>query len=542
MPGRAAAAIRRHRIVVGLAGVALLAVLVFVPEQASAPSSTATTTAVPTSITVPPGVTPPTPAYGSGTAVSGVDCGPGVRQVAWSAYAPPCQPAWKGNNGGATFRGVTSSTITVSYRAASTTQLALLYSLVPPTVIGTNTEEEATMRAYINTFNKDFELYGRKVVLVPFQGKGDFIEEDVGQDQAQAQEDAVTVSQNIKAFADMSLVDSSAVYSTDLASQHVVTSSLYENALTWYEQYAPWEYTPGPDCTKAATATAAILGKQLGGLPASDAGTATLRKKIRTYGIIYPQNPQAAQCAKLDVSDLAQYGQKVVKSVGVEFNLSQLITQSQTAVADMKAAGVTTIIMSSADPITPRFMMTEANKLNYHPEWWFQSYFAGGETDTTSLTALFPAPQVDHIIGVGNQAQPLTKQEAIKAYDLGNPNPGVKPIPSFFFTYQTLLQFFDALQLAGPDLTPKNFEAAMMRIPTSTAGGMLGGWSGKDGPFDPSSTYGVVAYSATALNPLDGKRGAFVSCDGGNVYSYDQRGSDVPSHQQLACGPGGRKS
>jgi hypothetical protein len=96
--------------------------------------------------------------------------------------------------------------------------------------------------------------------------------------------------------------------------------------------------------------------------------------------------------------------------------------------------------------------------------------------------------------------------------------------------------------VGGPDLTPKNFEAAMMRIPTSTAGGMLGGWSGKDGPFDPSSTYGVVAYSATALNPLDGKRGAFVSCDGGNVYSYDQRGSDVPSHQQLACGPGGRKS
>jgi hypothetical protein len=534
---RAAVAIRRHRVVVGLAVLALLAVLVFVPEQASSPTSVATT-AIPTSITVPHGVTPPNPTYGHGVAVSGVTCGPGVRQVTWSAYAPPCQPAWSGNNGGATSRGVTGSTITISYRAATTTQLSLLYSLVPPTVIGTNTEEEATMQAYINTFNKSFELYGRKVVLVPFQGKGDFIEEDIGQDQAQAEEDAVTVSQTIKAFADMSLVDSSAVYSTDLAAQHVVTSSLYENALTWYKEYAPWEYTPGPNCTKAAEATAAILGKQLGGLPASDAGTAALRHKTRVYGIIYPQNPESAQCANLDIKDMAKYGQKVVKSVGVEFNLSELVSQADTAVAAMKAAGVTTIIMSSADPITPRFMMTEANRLNYHPEWWFQSYFAGSETNTTSLTDLFPAPQVDHIIGVGMQTRPLGQQEAIKAYDLGNPDPGVKPIPSYSYTYETLLQFFDALQLAGPDLTPKNFEAAMARIPTSAPGGMLGGWSGKDGPFDPSSTYSVVAFKAGATDPLDGKKGAFVSCDGGRVFSYDQDGADVPAHQQLKCSSG----
>ena len=143
---------------------------------------------------------------------------------------------------------------------------------------------------------------------------------------------------------------------------------------------------------------------------------------------------------------------------------------------------------------------------------------------------------MSHTFSVGNVTKPLTQQEAIKAYDLGNTAKGVAPIPSFVYTYQTLLQVFDGLQLAGPDLTPANFQRAMRLIPTSKPGGMLGGWSGKDGPYDPSSTYTLVKFDATVTNPLDGKPGGFVPCDGGKVYSYDKGGSDVPSKQQITCG------
>jgi hypothetical protein len=530
---RTTVAIRRHRVYLVVVLAALLALLLFVPKSSPPGISQSTTT-----IHVAGGITPPNPSYAHGTAINGVKCGTNVRQVPWSAYAPPCEPAWHGNNGGTTTRGVTGTTITISYREASTSQLAELYALVPPAVIGTNAEEIATLRAYINAFNKNFELYGRHVVLVPFAGKGDFIDEDLGEDQAQAQEDAVTVASSVKAFADMSLVDSSAVYSTDLAAQHVIASSLYENELSWSQQYAPWEYTPGPNCTKAAIGTAAILGKQLGGLPASESGDPALKTGPRVYGLVYPQNPQAAACAKSDVSALERYHQKVVRSVGVEFSLAQLVQQSENAVAQMKAAGVTTIIVSSADPITPTFMMQAADKQGYYPEWWFQSYFAGGETDTDALTRLFPADQRDHIISTGNQAMPLAQQEAVRAYNIGNQTPGVKPIPSFIFTYQSILQLFDALQLAGPDLTPQNFQAAMRLIPRSVPGGMLGGWNGKDGPFDASSGYKVVKYDNSSISGLDGLRGAFVSCDGGKEYSYDAHGSDVPRHQQLSCSSG----
>jgi len=526
------AAILRHRVYFVLLVALLVAVLVFVPKLS--PSSNRVTQST-KSLSVKNGITPATAAYASGKTAGGYTCGPGIRQVPWSDYAPPCQPAWHGSNGGATSRGVTGSTITISYRSASTSQLAELYALVPPAVIGTNDEEVATMKAYVNAFNKEYELYGRHVVLQPFQGKGDFISEDLGGDQAQAQEDATTVASSIGAFADTSLIDSSSVYSTDLAAQHTVTSSLYENELSWYQQYAPWEYTPGPNCTKGAEATAAILGKQLGGLPASDAGDASLRAKTRVYGIIYPQNPQAAACQTADIDAMARYHQAVVKSVGIQFNLSQLVQQAEGAAAQMKAAGVTTIIVSSADPITPIFMMQAADKEDYYPEWWFQSYFTGGQTNTDSLHRLFPADQRDHVIGTGNQALPPDQQEAVRAYDIGNPDPGVKPIPSFIYTYVSLLQFFDALQLAGPDLTPQNFQVAMGLIPKSSPRGMLGGWNGEDGPYDPSSTYKVVAYSNTAVSALDGQPGAFVACDGDRSFSYAARGADVPAKRQLTC-------
>jgi hypothetical protein len=528
---RSLATIRRRRIYLALAVIALVVILLVVPEHAtptaaSAGGSTATTN-------VPSGITPAPANYASGTTVGGVACAAGVRQVTWSAYAPPCKPAWHGNNGGATTRGVTGSTIYLSYRAASTSQLAELYGLIPPTVIGTNQEEEATLNAYINAFNKTYELYGRKVVLVPFDGKGDFINEDLGEDQTQAQEDAVTVATSLHAFADMSLVDASAVYATDLAAQHVVTTSLYENAESWYQQYAPWEYSPGPNCTKMAQATAAVLGKQLAGLPASHAGGA-LRTKTRTFGMIYLENPEAAQCAAEDTSELAKYGQHLVRSVGVKFDLTQLIATAASAVAQMKAAGVTTVILSSADPITPRFFFQAADEDNYHPEWWFQSYFSGGVTGTDAYVRLWAPDQIGQILGFGAPTQPFASQEAVTAFRVGNTVPGAKPVPSYFWTYQSVVQFFDALQLAGPDLTPQSFHTAMSQITQSDPWGMYGGWNGSDGPYDAASQYHVVSFDPSATSPQDGVAGTFVACDGNKLFSYADS-SSVPSHTQLSC-------
>jgi hypothetical protein len=529
---RAAAAIRRRWFYLALGAVALLIVLIAVPETTTtSPSGTAASS----SVVVPSGITPPTQKNAAGTTVGGVTCGPGVRQVPWSAYAPECQPAWHGNNGGATYRGVTKNTITIAYRSASTTQLAQLYGLVPPSVVGTNDQVINTLQAYFNTFNRSYELYGRKVVLVPFNGKGDFIQEDLGQDQAQAQEDAITEATSIKAFADMSLVDASAIFANDLGAQKVVTSSLYENTASWYKANAPWEYTPGPNCTKMADATGAILGKQMGGLPASFAGSPDLRSKTRTFGVIYPLNPQSAQCAQQDEAQMAHFGQPVKSAVSVKFDLSALIATANQAVAEMKQAGVTTVILSSSDPITPKFFMQAADADNYYPEWWMQAFFAGGQTNYDSFTRQFPADQIKDVLGIGGTTQPKVAQEAVTAFNMGNTHPGAKILPAYFWAYESAVQLFDALQLAGPDLTPSNFEAAMKEIPQSKPGGMLMGWNGDEGPFDAAAQFKVAHYDSTRRSPLDGQLGSYIACDNNASYPYSPNGTGVPSHTQLTC-------
>lgn len=529
---RTTAVVRRYLWVAAVLAVAIVVANV-VPSVGSSTASTGVSA---------DGITPATPQYGSGNTVAGEACGAGVRQVAWSHYAPPCQPAWHGKNGGATSRGVTSKSITVAYRLASSAQLAEIYAITPPSVVGSNASTIETLQAYIDLFNHDYELYGRQVKLATFTGKSDFVDEDLGEDQAQAQEDSITEATSLKAFADMSLFDASALYASDLAAQQVVTSTLYENAESWYKGYAPYVYSPGPNCSKGAQATGDILGKQLGGLPADHAGPGTQGKK-RTFGIIYTEDATYETCADEEAAAMAASGHPVIKKVGVKFDLSSLIATADQAVASLKAAGVTTIILQ-ADPITPRFYMEAADADHYYPEWWFLSDLPNGQTDADGFTQLFPADQTRDIIGLGSQTQPVNTQEAVTAFKLGK-QIGVKEgnIPanatisaSFFWAYPAALQLFDALQLAGPDLTPATFESAMSKIPASSPGGMFNGWDGAAGPYDPTSSFSVVAFDPDRVSPLNGKPGTYVACDGGKVYPFD--GAGVPAHRQLTCAGG----
>lgn len=503
--------------------VVLVLVVNFLP---SARGTQAPTSAAPASDS---SVTPATPAYGNGSTVGGVRCGPGVLQVAWSAYAPPCQPAWHGNNGGATTRGVTASTITISSRVPTSSQMSFIFSVTPESITGTPAGWINTLQAYINAFNKSYELYGRHVVLLPFVGKGDFIDELVGQDQSLAQEDAINVATNIKAFADLSLEDGSAVYSEELALQHVVNLSLYENDQQFYEQNAPYVYTPGPNCTKAAQATGAVLGRQLSGLRASFAGSPQLQASPRTYGIIYPS--EALVCAQQTAAAITRNG-GVVKKIYSLVNVTDVVQDAQTAMAAMKQAGVTTVVLVWADPFTPHFYMTAADTEDYHPEWFLQPLFGGGQTNGDEFTQLFPADQASGLFGMGNQTQAQTNQDALAAYEIGNPDPSLPPVPIYTWYYESVAELFAALQLAGPDLTPQTFQAAMRKIPQSPDWGVVGGWNGATGPYDPASQFRIVHWDATATSPMNGQPGTFVACEGGRWFPYDDPAA-LPKHTQL---------
>ena len=507
-----------------LVGVLILViVLLFIPAV-STRAPTQGSAYSPSSL--PPGITAPAQPGSPGTAVSGVRCAPGVRQVPWSHYAPICEPAWTGNNGASTSPGVTAKTITITYRQAASSTLQLLYSLVPKSVIGTNAEVLRAMQAYVKLFNKEFELYGRKVVLKSFPAQGDFVNELNGGGASAAQADAVT-AHSLGAFADVSIIDSTPIYDQALASQHIISFSPYSSTRKQLAQFAPYQYSFAPDCERSAAGTAAVIGKEMAGMPAIFAGDAAMRHKKRVFGVLYPSIPSNTYCTQLmDQILQKKYGVKLAKVISYSLNLSQASSQAATIVSEFKAAGVTTVICATCDFVTPIFLTSAANIANYHPEW-IANYFMD------AFSRLPNQAQWSHAVALGMQEPPATTQEGYKAFFKADPTG--KIVPSFPFVYESMLLLFDGLQAAGPDLTPQTFAAGVASLPPSTPGGMFGAWRFGKGIYDPSANFRVVWWNPNAISGLDGHKGAWLNCNAGKSYSFYKAAASLPAHTQLRC-------
>ena len=131
-----------------------------------------------------------------------------------SAYSPPCVPvpAAGTSNGDATSSGVTASAINVVYYQAQPGGLASTIS----SAAGTNAQALATAEAYVAMFNKVYELYGRHINLIPFTASG------ADADPVAAHADAVTVAQQLHAFASINGPGETNAYQDELARLHVL--------------------------------------------------------------------------------------------------------------------------------------------------------------------------------------------------------------------------------------------------------------------------------------------------------------------------------
>ncbi len=507
----------------------LVLVLVFVPSNKTDTARVANTA----------GITPATSPGAPGETVSGVSCGPGKLQIPWSVYSPICEPKWSGNNGGSTYNGVTKTTIRLTYREASSTVLNALYMVIPKTVIGTNQNAETTLNAYISLFNKEFELYGRHVQLVPYVGSGNFISEDTGGGLVQANADATNVASSLHGFADMSLVDASAAYAQDLALKKVVSLSIYENSQDYYQLNAPYAYTPGPNCTEQANADAAILAKTVYGLPATDAGPGTVGKPGK-IGILYQDTPQWTTCANQTASLLENtYKEQTPVMQSYAFDLSQFATESATIMAKFKQAGVTTVLCVDCDPVSPFYLFGAADNAQYYPQWFYAGLFSYAFTGGDGYGHLYPAEQTDHMISLGEPV-PSNKlqQEALQAY-LKTGAPLSQLNPSYYFIYMSLLQFYSILQSAGPDLTPQTFEQGAFNyrndLTTSASNGIFGQWTWQSGKFDPANGFAIMHWNPNAISNMNGTKGAFVACNNDTQYQYSNSANSLPNHKPLNC-------
>jgi hypothetical protein len=466
-----------------------------------------------------------TPSAG-GTSRGGVECAPGAQQVTWSAYAPPCRAAFTGDNGGATAHGVTGSTIRITYRKSDSTQDGAAFAALGSPNFS-DTKYVADLQAYVDLFNREYELYGRKVELVAFQGRGDWLSEHQGQNLAAAQADAAT-AHDLGAFADVSLFyKATEAYHQYLARSGVLAIGAAGLPQEFFERNAPWAWSPFPTGDKLAGWAVNTACQHLNGLEASFAGDEALRATKRALAIITPDTPGYTASGVLMEQGLERCGTPVVRRIAYSFNIPTIQTQANNIIAQLRAAGATTVICY-CDPVMPAFLTQTAEQQQFRPEWMAATV---GPTD--QLLRYSDADQWAHAISNQGAFPSQSESEAYRVLRRA----GAEPAEEFYPTaYALVLELFNGLQAAGPNLTPATFQLGMFSLPPSGPG-EFGSWAYGTGAYTPGTDTQLGWWSNAATSAFDGQRGGWQDCRGGQwfPYAYERRHEWGPPGTPLGC-------
>ncbi len=482
---------------------------------------------------------------GTGTTISGQKCTSGTPQVP-SPYAVPCIPKFTGNNGGATYDGVTSNEILLAQRAfpvtANSEELEAEATAAGVALPAVQTQVE---QVFLNYFNQAYDLYGRKVVIQNVPATGNATSEALNEGQTQACADASTIADQVHAFAEDGIATNfqaggSGPFSQCAAQDHLVefAGDAYFNEATFASEN-PYVWATTENCTLGAAEEAEVEGTMLANKKAIYAGSPTLQKKIRKLGTYVPNLPAYLQCTSY-AQGLLEHKYHVPASDMVKFtyglDISTFEQSAQQAIVAFKAEGVTTVVLA-CDPISAGLLTKAAAAENYYPEWF---------TIGTALTDEDPSPQTyddpsevnGHLFGM-SELSPSTDTTgptslAGKLYQKLTGHVIPKETDGF---YSQLVEIFDALQAAGPDLTPQNMARGLRAIPNLGAPlYQYGEWSwnvGANGvPGAGSHTAGINArfvwWNANAISPLNGKLGTYVAAFGGKRFTLGNFPKSLP--------------
>jgi hypothetical protein len=510
------------------------------PDQVasfSSPGATAgpgTTTAGVVPGAVGPSSGPTAGAIGPG-ATAGPTAGPGVvpgapaggdtrhcvngRQFGDFPIAPPCVPTFTGNNGGATYRGVTAKTIKVVYFRKKDN--AVVEGIRASQGLHADADDQRRfLAAYEKFVNRKYELYGRSAEIVLWQSP-------CGTQPPEVQcfrTDARNLVSKEKPFAVVYDDNTNTPeFFDELSKLGVVNIGGWHFADSFSTARRPFHY----DLQMGGDFQAELAGeywcKKLAGRPARYAGDAVLRKKTRKAAVLYPQTDAN--------TEPALHLERILKSCGTEVldvpyspDTATANQQATSQVARGKAEGVTSVLLFS-DPIVPVYMTKQMTTQGYYPE---HVLVGSGLIDYDVVGRLYDAAQWKHAFGLSDSPvfQSIDKQEsAVVWHQAGNSG---LPYSTSQLAYSYLALTFAGIQMAGPTLHPGTYERAMI-------GGSIEGpqYAQSKNPYLPWIHFGPGDYTAVsdakesywdpnAISPVDGKKGAYRHLAGGRRYGIGQ--------------------
>lgn len=470
---------------------------------------------------------------GTGVTRGGVECRPGVGQIPDTIYAAPCVPEFEGDNGGATARGVDAKTIRIVRRTFpdDAGQQALEDQV---SAAGLATEDQAFEigRKFLDYFNDNYELYGRRVEIVDYESQfGNSTLETLGEGREGACQDATKIVEELHAFA---VIDSSDVFAECAAERGLL---VFEGGLympeDWYESLHPYAWSLSMSCTVIADHVAEYIGKRMvaNGDTADFAG-GDLKGRTRVFGTYIADREQYLGCNERTMQLLHdKYGVADPQSHRITYalDISRFGEQAQRAVLQFKADGVTTVVLA-ADPISIGFMTAAAREQRYFPEW---ITIGTAYSDTDNFGRMYDQEEVDgHLFGVSTL--PLDELmfgpegEAGRLYEKLTH----QRIPGGTEGYLSrTVKMFNFLQAAGPDLTAENLARGVQSLPP-VGDDQHGIWSWRGdhtGREDAKEVYWDAGAEPSPAEADRSLRGRWIATDGGRRYQRGEWPSEPPA-------------
>jgi hypothetical protein len=401
-----------------------------------------------------------------------------------TVYSPPCVPvpAAGATNGGATSSGVSATSINLVYYQAQPGGLASAIS----SAAGTPAQALATYQSFVAMFNHLYEMYGRHVNLIVFNATG------AATDPVAAHADAITVAQQDHAFASIGGPAQTSAYQDELARLHVLCMGCGDSSTNGeIQKNAPFQWANLPTADTSLYETVGYVIAKLNGKDAIWAGESSFHTKKRSFIVVSETSePPAPGTAELTASltkklTAGKVNMSSPTTLSYTLDLTTLPTQAATIAEKLKASGATSVIFAG-DPIMPIYLTKAAASIGYFPEWIITGIVL---TDTAALGRYYDQSEWAHAFGVTSLGVPVPvgAGDADRLYRWwygASTSPASLAAPALIPPVQ---QFFDGVQLAGPDLTPYTFATGLFRAPP--AGG---------GPTTPLDAYG---YQGAAPRP-----------------------------------------
>jgi hypothetical protein len=434
------------------------------------------------------GVGKPPPGAGMGTqaALDNPKCdastvkGWGTFPLVTTTFGPYCVAPAPKDNGGATSRGVTGKTIkVVVILGAGEPGSSGVAGVSPDETGATNraTGQPTSIRGALldawTALSHGYETWGRdvKFVFITSSGLGE----------AEQRADAVKIAAEKPMFVINNNPLGLGTLAATLAQKRFV---VFSESTTPKEAATLAPYLWGlSDADASTTNAAAFVGRQLAGRDAQNAGDKSMHHQPRKFGLVYPNDTDPALFTRAFQHYKGKLATPPLAYTGSGTPLGDAATadeQAPTIITKLKDAGVTSVILLSDIAMTGS-LTRAATKQEFRPEW-----VVTGARYQDSLARGYDQEQWAHAFGISTLGPPIKSGNPQDPNELldwyWGPNRGSVSVSTSF----VLTWLANAIQYAGPTLTPKNVQLGLFAVPAR------GGAAWND-PTTSQQGYGLTA-------------------------------------------------